>query len=45
MIRWCDDDRMGIEFDTPLECDQAGGILALRAGAPSPVLRKSSRAA
>jgi diguanylate cyclase (GGDEF)-like protein/PAS domain S-box-containing protein len=35
--RWCDGDRMGVEFDTPLECDPSGAILALRGCAPKPV--------
>jgi predicted signal transduction protein with EAL and GGDEF domain len=43
--RWCDGDRMGVEFDTPLEADPADGIAALHAGAPAPVLRPRFRKA
>jgi len=32
--RWSDGDRMGLEFETPLECDASGAILALRHGDP-----------
>ena len=42
--RWCEDDRMGLEFSPPLQSDADGGIPALRAPASRPVrplLRKA----
>src|SRR5690606_27925964 len=33
-VRWCDGDRMGVEFDVPLERDPADGLAVPRAAAP-----------
>jgi len=41
--RWCDGERMGVEFDQPLDADPADGLPALRSGAPAPVLRPRFR--
>ena len=37
--RWCDGDRMGVEFATPLQRDSAGGIAAIQANPPRPIFR------
>jgi diguanylate cyclase (GGDEF)-like protein/PAS domain S-box-containing protein len=34
--RWCEEDRMGVEFSIPLERDSSGRIVALQAQAPEP---------
>ena len=44
--RWCDDDRMGVEFATPLQRDSSGRITAINDASPDPIrkaiLRKAS---
>jgi len=37
--RWCDGDRMGVEFATTLQRDHAGGIAAIQANPPRPIFR------
>jgi len=37
--RWCDGDRMGVEFANPLSRDNAGRIAAIQSSAPRPVFR------
>jgi hypothetical protein len=39
-VRWCEEDRMGLEFNPPLQSDARGGIAALRAPAPPPAVRR-----
>jgi EAL domain-containing protein (putative c-di-GMP-specific phosphodiesterase class I) len=34
--RWCEEDRMGVEFSVPLERDGSGRIVALQVQAPEP---------
>ena len=36
-VRWCEGDRMGVEFVRPLERDAGGAILAVQGPSPSPV--------
>jgi len=43
--RWCEEDRMGLEFSPPLQSDARGGIAALRAPAPNPAVRRLLREA
>ena len=40
--RWCHQDRMGVEFATPLKRDASGRIAAVADGGPEPI-RKSLR--
>lgn len=35
--RWCDDDKMGVEFASPLHRDRGGRISAVQGAAPNPV--------
>jgi len=35
--RWCDDDRMGVEFATPLQRDVDGGLSPIQGRPPEPV--------
>ncbi|MCB2067995.1 MAG: EAL domain-containing protein, partial [Erythrobacter sp.] len=42
--RWCEDDRMGVEFANPLQRDSAGRIAAIQAAAPAPLAATASRA-
>jgi diguanylate cyclase (GGDEF)-like protein/PAS domain S-box-containing protein len=37
--RWCEEDRMGVEFAEPLERDSAGRIAVVQGNAPAPVVR------
>ena len=37
--RWCDEDRMGVEFAEPLQCDASGRVTALQGKAPEPIVR------
>jgi hypothetical protein len=37
--RWCEDDRLGVEFAVPLQHDATGGIAAVQARPPKPVVR------
>jgi diguanylate cyclase (GGDEF)-like protein len=43
--RWCDEDRIGVEFATPLERDKTGNIAAMQDRAPAPVVRPLLREA
>ncbi len=43
--RWCEDDRMGVEFANALQKDSAGRIAAIQAAAPSPIQREETRKA
>ena len=43
--RWCEDDRMGVEFETALQRDSAGQIAEIQAAAPSPIPREETRKA
>ncbi len=43
--RWCEEDRMGVEFANPLQRDQGGRIVAVQGAAPEPVVKKSLRKA
>ena len=43
--RWCEEDRMGVEFSAPLERDNSGRILALQAQAPEPTFNTILREA
>jgi hypothetical protein len=44
--RWCDDDRMGVEFAAALQRDSSGRIAAINEAGPDPIrkpiLRKAS---
>jgi hypothetical protein len=35
--RWCEGDRLGVEFAHPLECDASGRFIAVQGKAPDPV--------
>jgi hypothetical protein len=37
--RWCEGDRMGVEFAHPLERDASGRYLAVQGKAPDPIVR------
>lgn len=37
--RWCEEDRMGVEFANPLQRDASGKIPALQRAAPEPVVK------
>jgi diguanylate cyclase (GGDEF)-like protein/PAS domain S-box-containing protein len=37
--RWCEEDRMGLEFATPLQRDSSGRVAAIQSRAPDPVVR------
>ncbi|OYX66338.1 MAG: diguanylate cyclase [Sphingomonadales bacterium 32-64-17] len=39
--RWCDEDRMGVEFDRPLGRDSAGRLIGTQGAPPVPVRSKS----
>ena len=43
--RWCEDDRMGVEFATPLQRDASGRIAAMQMSAPEPVAKRELRPA
>ena len=43
--RWCQDDKMGVEFSVPLERDSSGRIAAVQERAPPPVVRPLLREA
>ena len=43
--RWCDEDRMGVEFERPLRRDSAGRIMATQGPAPLPVETGATRKA
>jgi diguanylate cyclase (GGDEF)-like protein/PAS domain S-box-containing protein len=43
--RWCEEDRMGVEFAKPLERDASGTIVAMAAEMPQPVRRELRRSA
>ena len=37
--RWCDEDRIGVEFAVPLQRDPDGRVAAIQGRAPDPVVR------
>ena len=37
--RWCEEDRMGVEFAAPLQRDENGRVAAVQGKAPEPVVR------
>ncbi len=43
--RWCDEDRMGVEFAEPLECDASGRVAVLQGKAPERIVRPLLRKA
>ena len=43
--RWCEEDRLGLEFNPPLQSDARGGIASLRSPAPAPGVRRLLREA
>ena len=43
--RWCEEDRMGVEFTEPLPCDASGRVTALKGKAPDPIVRPLLREA
>jgi hypothetical protein len=43
--RWCEDDRLGIEFETPLQRDSSGRIIAVNETGPDPIRRPILRKA
>ncbi len=43
--RWCEDDRMGVEFADPLQRDADGRITAVQGVAPRPIVKKLDKKA
>jgi diguanylate cyclase (GGDEF)-like protein/PAS domain S-box-containing protein len=43
--RWCAEDRMGVEFATPLQQDAGGRVATIRTNSPKPAVRRMIREA
>ena len=41
--RWCEEDRMGVEFAAPLQRDENGRVAAMQGQAPEPVVRPAAQ--